>query len=162
MHSWPESTMRMMMPPWKYSKANILITLKIYAHGMCSFNNREHTEHIDWRCGIQRALAFRRCALLVSLWTHPFTPFYREVHISDLIKAHEGNDDLNPAFPSKIHWGKFNMMGKFVTTTVQCQNQCRNSEDYNFPQRPLIAALLDKCPLMITEVSSKHHSGNFI
>ncbi|KAL0571812.1 hypothetical protein V5O48_010142 [Marasmius crinis-equi] len=65
-----------------------------------------------------------------------------EVHMSDLIRAHEGNEDFNTSDRSKIHWGKFNMMGRFITSTTQCQAQCRSTSDYNFPERPQISALL--------------------
>lgn len=72
--------------------------------------------------------------------------------MSDLIKAHEGNSDHSDSDPLKIHWGKYNMMGGFVATTLQCQAQCRNSTDYNFVERPLIAELLMKGPVMTIEV----------
>nr|GAT44206.1 Ras guanyl-nucleotide exchange factor [Mycena chlorophos] len=65
-----------------------------------------------------------------------------EVHMSDLIRAHEANDDINPTDPTKIHWGKFNMMGRFINSTTQCQAQCRAANDYAFPQRPQITDLL--------------------
>jgi len=68
--------------------------------------------------------------------------------MSDLIRANEGNDDFNQTDPSKIHWGKFNMMGRFVDTTTQCQIQCLNSNDYDFPERPQIADLLTRKPVM--------------
>ncbi|RDB28973.1 Ras guanine nucleotide exchange factor P [Hypsizygus marmoreus] len=71
-----------------------------------------------------------------------------EVHMSDLIRAHEGNGDFNPSDPSKIHWGKFNMMGRFISSTAQCQAQCRISADYNFPERPAIGELFIKRPVM--------------
>jgi hypothetical protein len=77
----------------------------------------------------------------------------REVHMSDLIRANEGNGDFNDADPSKIHWGKFNMMGRFVDTTTQCQIQCSNSNDYDFPERPAVAELFVKRPVMSPEVS---------
>jgi len=76
----------------------------------------------------------------------------REVHISDLIKAHEGNEDNSDSDPLKIHWGKYNMMGGFVATTLQCQAQCRNSTDYNFPERTGIGELLGKRQVMSIEV----------
>ncbi|TFK30463.1 ras GEF [Coprinopsis marcescibilis] len=75
-----------------------------------------------------------------------------EVHMSDLIRANEGNGDFNEADPTKIHWGKFNMMGRFVDTTTQCQVQCNNSNDYAFIERPGIADLLVKRPVMTTEM----------
>uniref|UniRef100_A0A0W0G3J5 Ras GEF n=1 Tax=Moniliophthora roreri TaxID=221103 RepID=A0A0W0G3J5_MONRR len=65
-----------------------------------------------------------------------------EVHMSDLIRAHEGNDDFNSSDPTKIHWGKFNMMGRFITSTTQCQIQCQTTTDYNFPERSHISSLL--------------------
>ncbi|KAJ7630961.1 ras guanine nucleotide exchange factor domain-containing protein [Roridomyces roridus] len=65
-----------------------------------------------------------------------------EVHMSDLIRAHEANDDVNPSDPTKIHWGKFNMMGRFINSTTQCQAQCRAVSDYNFPPRKHIGELL--------------------
>ncbi|KAJ6519841.1 ras guanine nucleotide exchange factor domain-containing protein [Mycena sanguinolenta] len=69
-----------------------------------------------------------------------------EVHMSDLIRAHEANDDVNPSDATKIHWGKFNMMGRFINSTTQCQAQCRAAGDYNFPPRPHISEMLKaKC-----------------
>ena len=72
--------------------------------------------------------------------------------MSDLIKAHEGNDDVNASDPLKIHWRKYNMMGGFVATTLQCKAQCLNSNDYNFPERPAIAELIVRYPVMSIEV----------
>jgi hypothetical protein len=65
-----------------------------------------------------------------------------EVHMSDLIRAHEANDDVKSGDPNKIHWGKFNMMGRFITSTTQCQAQCRSTTDYDFPERRHISNLL--------------------
>ncbi|KAJ6604672.1 ras guanine nucleotide exchange factor domain-containing protein [Mycena vulgaris] len=65
-----------------------------------------------------------------------------EVHMSDLIRAHEANDDVNPTDSTKIHWGKFNMMGRFINSTTQCQAQCRAVSDYNFTTREHISAML--------------------
>ena len=72
--------------------------------------------------------------------------------MSDLIKAHEGNTDVNESDPLKIHWRKYSMMGSFVATTVQCKAQCLNSTDYNFPERPAIMELIMKYPVMSIEV----------
>ena len=72
--------------------------------------------------------------------------------MSDLIKAHEGNGDVNESDPLKIHWRKYNMMGGFVATTIQCKAQCLNSNDYNFPERPAIAELIVRYPVMSIEV----------
>ncbi|KAK7064216.1 DEAD-domain-containing protein [Favolaschia claudopus] len=75
-----------------------------------------------------------------------------EVHMSDLIRAHEANDDFNPSDPSKIHWGKFNMMGRFINSTTQCQVQCRAVSDYNFPRRAHITELLEAKCIMSDEM----------
>ncbi|PPQ64266.1 hypothetical protein CVT24_008404 [Panaeolus cyanescens] len=83
-----------------------------------------------------------------------------EVHISDLIKAHEGNGDINEDAPTKIHWGKFNMMGRFITSTLQCQAQCRNSNDYDFPERPAIAELITRRPVMSEEMQKSRLDSN--
>ncbi|KAI0655067.1 ras guanine nucleotide exchange factor domain-containing protein, partial [Cubamyces menziesii] len=53
-----------------------------------------------------------------------------EIHLSDLIRAHEGNPDYHDDDPSKIHWAKFNMMARFIDTIVQCQKGCRESAEY--------------------------------
>ncbi|KAG6885276.1 hypothetical protein C0993_003707 [Termitomyces sp. T159_Od127] len=74
-----------------------------------------------------------------------------EVHMSDLIKAHEGNGDFNSSDTTKIHWGKFNMMGRFISSTAQCQAQCRTAADYNFTERNHIRELLLK-PVMTLQM----------
>ncbi|KNZ79563.1 Ras guanine nucleotide exchange factor P [Termitomyces sp. J132] len=74
-----------------------------------------------------------------------------EVHMSDLIKAHEGNGDFHSSDHTKIHWGKFNMMGKFISSTAQCQAQCRTAADYNFTERTHIKELLLK-PVMTLQM----------
>ncbi|KAI9063050.1 ras GEF [Trametes sanguinea] len=59
-----------------------------------------------------------------------------EVHLSDLIRAHEGNPDYHDDDPTKIHWAKFNMMARFIDTIVQCQKGCREGGEYErFPDR---------------------------
>lgn len=66
----------------------------------------------------------------------------REVHLLDLIRAHEGNPDYNSSHPSKIHWAKFNMIGRFITGTIQAQDQCRQSPEYTFEEHSAINNLL--------------------
>ncbi|KAG1783933.1 ras guanine nucleotide exchange factor domain-containing protein [Suillus placidus] len=61
-----------------------------------------------------------------------------EVHMSDLIRAHEGNPNVNPDDPAKIHWGKFNMFGRFIQTTTHCQIQCQENPDYCLVSRDRI------------------------
>lgn len=73
--------------------------------------------------------------------------------MSDLIRAHEGNEDVNPSDPTKIHWGKFNMMGRFISSTSQCQAQCDNASEYVFRENPAIAELFVKRPVMNLEVT---------
>ncbi|KAL7285299.1 hypothetical protein ACG7TL_000394 [Trametes sanguinea] len=65
-----------------------------------------------------------------------------EVHLSDLIRAHEGNPDYHDDDPTKIHWAKFNMMARFIDTIVQCQKGCREGGEYErFPDREEIRDL---------------------
>ncbi|KAI0651839.1 ras GEF [Trametes meyenii] len=65
-----------------------------------------------------------------------------EIHLSDLIRAHEGNPDYHDDDPTKIHWAKFNMMARFIDTIVQCQKGCRESGEYDrFPERDKLRAL---------------------
>jgi len=67
-----------------------------------------------------------------------------EVHLSDLIRAHVGNGDFHPEDPSKIHWAKFNLMGKFIHLVKQYQLRCRNAEDgYSFEERPELRGILN-------------------
>ena len=63
--------------------------------------------------------------------------------MSDLLRAHEGNPDFKLDDPSCIHWGKFNMIGKFIASTAQYQIQCRESESYNFSENFAIRELLE-------------------
>ncbi|KAJ3530908.1 hypothetical protein NMY22_g8378 [Coprinellus aureogranulatus] len=83
-----------------------------------------------------------------------------EVHLMDLVRANEGNMDFNEADPTKIHWGKFNMMGRFIDTTTQCQVQCRNSSDYDFVERPAMAELLVRRPVMPEEMRNARGASN--
>jgi hypothetical protein len=50
------------------------------------------------------------------------------------------------------------MIGRFITTTIQCQNQCRNSNDYDFPERLHISDLLKRRPVMSIEVGNLSYS----
>ena len=75
-----------------------------------------------------------------------------EVHLLDLIRAHEGNPDYNNVHPSRIHWAKFNMIGRFIAGTVQAQEQCRQSPEYIFEERPAINSLLVTDCIMDLEV----------
>ncbi|KAJ8522522.1 hypothetical protein ONZ45_g898 [Pleurotus djamor] len=74
-----------------------------------------------------------------------------EVHMSDLIRAHEGNPDFSADDSTRVHWGKFNMMGRFINSTTLCQAQCRAS-DYKFQERPAIKSLIFDTPVMDIEL----------
>lgn len=72
--------------------------------------------------------------------------------MQDLIKTHEANQDMNPDDSTLIHWGKFSLLGKFISTTMDCQTQCRQSTQWEFPQRQHIQALISKPFMMSDEV----------
>ena len=70
-----------------------------------------------------------------------------------MIRAHEGNPDYSDVHPSKIHWAKFNMIGRFIAGTVQAQEQCRQSPEYTFDENQVINNLLVTEYVMDIEVS---------
>lgn len=76
---------------------------------------------------------------------------HREVHILDFIKAHEGNQNFLSGDPTKIHWAKFDMIGKFIKYINQYQVQCKNAAEYNFAERPDIRKLMEH-PVMDSDV----------
>ena len=95
------------------------------------------TRSTGWLCGIRRAHAFLHCesnyqprygAVIIDV-------VYREIHLSDLIRAHEGNPDYQDDDPSKIHWAKFNMMARFIDVITQCQDGCRATEQFRDLER---------------------------
>jgi len=73
--------------------------------------------------------------------------------MQDLIKANEANLDQREDDPNLIHWGKYNMIGRFIGTVAQCQTQCRISPDYSWKERRDISDLLRERKLMTIEVS---------
>lgn len=89
---------------------------------------------------------------LAFLWFCFLTrSFNREVHTSDLRRAHEGNPDYKPDDPEKVHWAKFSMIGKFVGITTQLQAQCRSQPGYDIPENAAVAQLFD-VPVMDYDV----------
>jgi hypothetical protein len=58
------------------------------------------------------------------------------------VKTDGGNSDSHPDDPDKIHWGKYDVMGKIIATLSQCQATCRETEEYNFPHRLHIWSLV--------------------
>lgn len=74
--------------------------------------------------------------------------------MSDLIKAHVGNRDFHPEEPTKVHWAKFNMMGKFIHLVMQYQLRSGSAEEgYSFEERPELREILN-VPIMDSEVST--------
>ncbi|KZW02160.1 ras GEF [Exidia glandulosa HHB12029] len=58
-----------------------------------------------------------------------------EIHTSDLRRAHDSNIDFKEGDASKIHWGKFALMGRLVNGVTLFQSRCRSSVGLNFPER---------------------------
>ncbi len=73
--------------------------------------------------------------------------------MQDLIKANEANRDQREDDLNLIHWGKYNMIGRFIGTVAQCQTQCRISPNYSWKERRDISDLLRERKLMTLEVS---------
>ena len=68
-------------------------------------------------------------------------------------RAHEGNPDYKADDPTKIHWAKFDMLGKFIASTSQYQPQCRGPNGYSLYENPAVSHLFD-VPVMDYEVGS--------
>ena len=69
-----------------------------------------------------------------------------------MVKTQESNRDYKEGDPTQIHWAKFSMMGRFVSITSQCQNQCRSSSGYDLPERTHIRDLFHKRTVMSPDV----------
>lgn len=69
-----------------------------------------------------------------------------------MVKTQESNRDHKEGDPTQIHWAKFSMMGRFVSITTQCQNQCRSSSGYDLPERTHIRDLFYKRTVMSLDV----------
>ncbi|TFK41136.1 ras guanine nucleotide exchange factor domain-containing protein [Crucibulum laeve] len=111
----------------------------------------EHAKNLQsWDVLLQQIRAHRAYRLALRNTKGACIPAL-EVHMSDLIRAHEGNEDSNSSDPSKIHWGKYNMMGRFISSTTQCQTQCTITNDYTFPDRMAIRELIVR-PVMNAEM----------
>ncbi len=77
-----------------------------------------------------------------------------EIHLSDLIRAHEGNSDFHDDDPTHIHWEKWNMMGRFIDGITQCQQACREDRKYEAPSndpRAKDILLLDRASYLMDE-----------
>ncbi|EKM83863.1 hypothetical protein AGABI1DRAFT_32846 [Agaricus bisporus var. burnettii JB137-S8] len=106
----------------------------------------EHAKNLQsWEVLLQTLRAHRAYRLALRNSKGSF-------HIADMIKAQENNRDSKEDDPSKIHWAKFSMMGRFVAITTQCQNQCRSSTDYHFPDRRHVRELFIRRNIMSPEL----------
>lgn len=72
--------------------------------------------------------------------------------MQDLIKANEANANQREDDPNLIHWGKYNLIGRFIGTVAQCQTQCRSSPSYSWAERRDISDILWHRQLMTLEV----------
>lgn len=72
------------------------------------------------------------------------------------MRAHESNINHNPDDPSKIHWGKFTLLGKMITMLQGLQDKIRTSGAHNFPERPFIRQQVEY-EVMDTEVRLMLH-----
>ncbi|KIY52755.1 ras GEF, partial [Fistulina hepatica ATCC 64428] len=105
----------------------------------------------SWDVLLQHIRSHRAYRLALRNTTGPCIPAL-EVHMSDLIRAHEGNSDVNATDEAKIHWGKFTMMGRFISETTQFRSTCQLSSEYIFPRREHIESLLNTPYLMNVEM----------
>lgn len=81
-----------------------------------------------------------------------FDTDFSEIHTSDLMRAQEGNSDFKSDDPTKVHWAKFDMIGRFVDLLKELQAQSLERNSYNFSEYPMIGQILD-VPVMDYEVS---------
>ncbi|TFY80120.1 hypothetical protein EWM64_g3895 [Hericium alpestre] len=105
----------------------------------------------SWELLLQAVRSHRAYRMALRNTKGPCIPAM-EVHVGDLIRAHEGNDDFKASDSTKIHWAKFSMIGKFILSTVQFQNQCRTSTEYMFEERPRICDMLMRDCVMDIEL----------
>jgi hypothetical protein len=139
--------------PLQNSKKTTKNCTKTFSPGNCYSTQLAHIDLTGWRSAIRKDLVSLPCELKLSNSFPSTHTGNREVHLSDLIRAHVGNGDFHPEDPSKIHWAKFNMMGKFVHLVKQYQLRCRNAEDdYSFEERPELRGVLNVA-IMDSEVS---------
>ncbi|KAH7915776.1 ras guanine nucleotide exchange factor domain-containing protein [Hygrophoropsis aurantiaca] len=100
-----------------------------------------HKNFLSWEVLLQHRGAHHAYRMALKNTTGACIPAL-EIHMSDLIRAQEGNKDFSPDDPSRIHWGKFNLFGKFIQSTTQCQMQCQTTADYDFPERSKVRSLV--------------------
>jgi hypothetical protein len=83
---------------------------------------------------------------------------FSDVHVSDIIRAHEGNPDFDPNNPALIHWAKFSMIGRFVDVVLVAQEGCRTNGGYRFDLRPSVRQNIMYEPLMSPDVRLHNNS----
>jgi hypothetical protein len=75
------------------------------------------------------------------------------IHVSDLVRAHEGNADFAQDQLELVHWGKFAILGKFVDVLVNCQKRCEaTSRDWRRPPRRRLRDLITNAVVLTPEV----------
>jgi len=138
---------------WSSSVQDVPMRRRRSRAGRCCCSRFELTELIAWLSEIPKAHVFLHCrSSYILAMFHRSHIVYREVHMSDLIRSHEGNPDTLEGDPSKIRWGKYSMMGRFVSTIMQCQAQCIATKDYSFVPRNDIKRMLETPYLMNEDV----------
>ncbi|KAH7104396.1 ras GEF [Auriculariales sp. MPI-PUGE-AT-0066] len=50
-----------------------------------------------------------------------------EITTSDLARANTGNQDFKEGDSTRVHWGKYALMGRLINNIVMFQNRCRTS-----------------------------------
>lgn len=71
--------------------------------------------------------------------------------MSDLLRAHDANKDYKADDPTRIHWAKFNMMGKFVMDITRYQERCRGPSGHKFAENESIGMIFN-VPVMDEDV----------
>jgi hypothetical protein len=71
--------------------------------------------------------------------------------MSDIIRTHECNVDFDIDDATKIHWGKFNLLGSFIVLITIYQNQCRLAQSDMTPDRPYIRNLVFPSPSILMD-----------
>ncbi|KIJ27173.1 hypothetical protein M422DRAFT_271663 [Sphaerobolus stellatus SS14] len=66
-----------------------------------------------------------------------------EVHTFDIVRANDSNPNYKPDDSTKIHWGKFTLMGRMITMLQGLQEKIRSSAMYSYPERQAIRELLE-------------------
>ena len=74
---------------------------------------------------------------------YALTKIFREVHLSDLRRADEGNPESKAGESSKINWAKYDMIGQFIAYLTTIQERCTANDGYRLTENIYIGQLLD-------------------